>query len=116
LRRAQNGIARTGSTTATGSGEIVVGFSTAHRIAHFASRLLEPSAAIREDGRLIDDLFAAVTEATEVAILHSLFNALPVAGRAGRRYERFPVDRLGELMAAAHGPASDGQSTRGGRE
>ncbi len=98
LRRVQNGIARTGSTTATGSGEIAVGFSTAHRIAHFSSSLLESYAVIREDGQVIDDLFAAVAEATEEAILNALFNAVAVVGRAGRRYESFPVDRLGELM------------------
>jgi D-aminopeptidase len=100
LRRAQNGIARTGSTTATGSGEIAVGFSTAHRIDHFSTSLLETATFIREDGELIDGLFSAVTEATEAAILHSLFNAVPVIGRGGCKYERLPVERLRELMAS----------------
>jgi D-aminopeptidase len=101
LRRVQNGIARAGSTTATGSGEIAVGFSTARRIAHFSQQPVEGSMMIREDGRLIDGLFAAVTEVTEAAILHSLFNAVAVVGRMGHRCEAFPVERLEELMAAA---------------
>lgn len=99
LRRVQNGAARTGSTTATGSGEIALGFSTALRIAHFSTGFLEEAKFIREDGELMNDLFAAVTEATEAAILHSLFNAETVVGRAGRRYERLPVERLADLTA-----------------
>jgi D-aminopeptidase len=101
LRRVQNGAARTGSTTATGSGEIAVGFSTAHRIGHFSTGLLERGEFIREDGALMNDLFSAVTEATEAAILHSLLNAETVVGRAGRSFQRLPVERLADLMANA---------------
>jgi L-aminopeptidase/D-esterase-like protein len=42
-----------------------------------------------------------VTEATEEAILNSLFNAEPVTGRNGARREAFPVERLDELMFLA---------------
>jgi D-aminopeptidase len=49
---------------------------------------------------LLDPLFQAVTEATEEAVLNSLFNAETVVGHAGARYEAFPIERLAELLAA----------------
>ena len=50
LRRAQGGIARTGSNAASGSGEIVVGFTTAIRIPHAGGGPTIPLALLREDG------------------------------------------------------------------
>jgi D-aminopeptidase len=108
LKRVQNGIARTGATTDHGSGEVAIGFSTAQRILHVPARLTMPVAVLREDGQAMDRLFAAVTEATEEAILNSLFNAESVAARPGKsggprklKGEPFPLERLGELMDAA---------------
>ena len=85
----------------SGSGEIVVGFTTAHRIPHVPAGPTLVLATLREDGPLIDRLFAAVAEATEEAILNVLFNAVTVAGRDGARRVAFPVDRLAELLATA---------------
>jgi D-aminopeptidase len=101
LRRVQNGIARTGSTTASGSGEIAIGFSTANRVPHVPAGPVLPASTIREDGPLIDLMFAAVTEASEEAILNSLFAAELVTGRDGNHREAFPVHRLDELLTAA---------------
>ena len=101
LRRAQSGIARTGSNAASGSGEIVVGFTTATRIPHAGAGPTIPLALLREDGPLIDRLFTAVAEATEEAILNALFNAEAVVGRGGARRAAFPVERLAELLATA---------------
>ena len=94
LRRAQNGIARTGSATASGSGDVVIGFSTAARIAHAPTRTRAHRAVLREDGPLFDELFLAVTEATEEAIVNSLLNGATVTGRDGLRRQAFPTDRL----------------------
>ena len=101
LRRAQSGIARTGSNVAAGSGEIVVGFTTATRIPHVPEAPTIPLPLLREDGPLVDRLFTAVAEATEESILNALFNAETVEGRAGARRSAFPVDRLAELFATA---------------
>jgi D-aminopeptidase len=101
LRRAQNGIARTGSTTASGSGEVAVGFTTAARIPHAPAGLTLRLEALREDGRSFDLLFTAVTEATEEAILNSLFHAETVSGRSGATRQAFPRERLQELMRQA---------------
>ena len=99
LRRAQNGLARTGSSTAHYSGEIVIGFTTSVRIPHVAAEPVCAVRILREESRLLDPLFQAVTEATEEAVLNSLFNAETVAGHAGARYDAFPIERLGELLA-----------------
>jgi D-aminopeptidase len=98
LRRAQNGLARTGSSTAHGSGEIVIGFTTADRILHFGDRRSQQPAVLPEDSRYFDPLFQAVTEATEEAVLNSLFNAETVVGRNGACSKAFPIDRLKEFM------------------
>ena len=101
LRRAQSGIARTGSNVASGSGEIVVGFTTATRLPHSPEGPTVPLELLREDGPLIDRLFTAVAEATEESILNALFNAEPVVGRKGASRSAFPIDRLAELLATA---------------
>jgi D-aminopeptidase len=108
LKRVQNGIARTGATTDHGSGEVAIGFSTAQRIPHVPQRLTIQLHVLREDGRAMDQLFAAVTETTEEAILNSIFNATALpsgaaagAGAARSRVEPFPIERLDELLEAA---------------
>ena len=101
LRRVQNGLARTGSVTAHGSGEIVIGFTTATRIFHFGDHRSEQMVVLREESEYLDPLFQAMTEATEEAVLNSLFNARTVVGRDGACYEAFPIERLGELMDRA---------------
>jgi D-aminopeptidase len=101
LRRVQNGVARTGSSTATGSGEIVVGFTTANPVDHFATTSTPSIPLLRDDDQLIDALFAAVGDATEEAVLNSLFNATPVIGRDERTCARFPTERLNDLIREA---------------
>ena len=99
LRRVQNGLARTGSMTAHQSGEIVIGFTSQPEgtgpPAHGAAGTL------RADGdAFMDSLFQAVGEASEEAVLNSLFNAETVVGRRGATSVGFPIDRLSELMTA----------------
>jgi len=101
LRRVQNGLARTGSVTAHGSGEIVIGFTTANRVVHFGGHELQRMEVLSEEAKAFDLLFQAVTEATEEAVLNSLFNARSVAGHNQAFYEGFPNDRLSELMERA---------------
>ena len=101
LRRVQNGIARTGPTTASGSGEVVVGFGTAARIPHFPDADTLSLQVLREDGPIFDLLFDAVTEATEEAVLNSLFNAESLRGYRGAHRNAFPRERLHDLLDKA---------------
>jgi D-aminopeptidase len=102
LRRVQNGLARTGSSTAHNSGEIAIGFIADAPGSGSATH--DPygrQAHVEDDGPYLDPLFQAVGEATEEAVLNSLFNATTVVGRNGVKFDGFPIDRIGELMALA---------------
>ena len=101
LRRAQNGIARTGSDTSHHSGEVVIGFTTAGRIPHGRKHGILALPVLSETALTFDPLFKAVAEATEEAILNSMFNAQTVVGRDGARRDAFPIDRLPDLMRKA---------------
>jgi D-aminopeptidase len=81
-RRAQTGVARTGSTIDSGSGDIVVAFSTATRIQHYESRAVVPVSRLNED--LLNPVFRAVAECTEEAILNALVTAKTTTGHNGR--------------------------------
>ena len=91
--RALPGLSRTGSNIGTGSGEIALAFSTAHRIRHADP---SPFRLVRELSEAYIDLaFRAAAEATEEAVLSALFRAEAVTGRVGHRAEALRV-LLGE--------------------
>jgi D-aminopeptidase len=97
-RRAGLGLARTGSTGGHGSGEIFVAISTAVRL----RRGGPPIVATEHLGdEFLDPFFAAAVEATEEAVIDSLFVADTVAGRDGHIVEALPVGRTLELLRAA---------------
>jgi D-aminopeptidase len=84
--RAFAGIARTGSWMSHGSGDYAIAFSTWRGA-------VEPP-----DGRLLTRLFVATAEATEEAVLNSLFRATTTVGYRGRRAEAIPVAEVLEVM------------------
>jgi len=96
--RAMLGLARTGGYASNGSGDYVIAFSTAkeNRVAH------RPSARIQNQISLGNDetspLFLAVAEATEEAIINSLFMATTTRGFAGHVVEALPIDRTIEIL------------------
>ena len=98
-RRAGLGLARTGATASHGSGEIFIGFSTGLRIPRASQDPLWTATML--DDEYIDPLFDAVVDATEEAVLDSLFRADTVAGRDGHVVQGLPVERTLELLRAA---------------
>ena len=80
-RRAVSGLARTGAYIASGSGEIVLAFSTGRKVPHEPPREPPPERTVHEDR--LDDFFLASTEAVEEAVLDSLLSAETVTGRDG---------------------------------
>jgi D-aminopeptidase len=94
-RRAGLGLARTGSTADHGSGEIFLALATGLR-----ARRGQPPAGTPVTGRELDDYFAAVTEATEEAVLNSLLQAVTVTGRDGHTSAALPVSDLRGLLTA----------------
>jgi D-aminopeptidase len=87
-RRAGLGLARTGSVAHHGSGEIFLAFSTSQGDAL--------------EGRELDPLFAATVEATEEAVLNTLWAAPDVTGRDGRLQRGLPHDEVLAILRA-HG-------------
>ena len=81
LKRAVTGLSRTGSIITNGSGEIVLGFSTATKIPHQKPKQFLAIETIHEED--IDEAFRAVGEAVEEAVLNSLITAEAVVGRNG---------------------------------
>ncbi|MEH7747648.1 P1 family peptidase [Neobacillus drentensis] len=83
-KRCGIGLGRTGSHFSHGSGDIVIAFSTAHKIAHFSDAKIETRSQFREDHPIMNQLFTAAAEAAEEAILNSLSQAKTTKGRSGR--------------------------------
>ena len=98
-RRAGLGLARTGSVAGHGSGDIFVAFSTGLRIPRGSSSALWTAELV--DSEDLDPFFGAVVDATEAAVLDSLFRADTVEGRDGHVVTGLPVQRTLELLAAA---------------
>ncbi|HEX4932735.1 MAG TPA: P1 family peptidase, partial [Gemmatimonadaceae bacterium] len=88
--RAMMGLSRTGSYAANSSGDYVIAFSTAPsgRRVRTADTTLKPEYVVNAN---MSGLFEAAVEATEEAVLNSLFRATTVTGR-GRTVEALPID------------------------
>ena len=91
-RRVGLGLARCGSVAHHGSGEIFVAFAPPGR----RERGNAPIADI-SDG-LLNDVFEAVVDATEEAVLNALWAAPEVVGREGRVGHALPHDAVLELL------------------
>ena len=97
-RRAGLGLARVGSTGGNGSGEIFVAISTTVRNQRGGLPLVATT-HLSDEG--LDPFFAAAVEATEEAVVDSLFVADTVVGRDGHVAAGLPIGRTLELLAAA---------------
>ena len=86
------GVGRTGSYMSYGSGDYAIAFSTGR------------GRGVR-DPRTLSSLFEAVVEATEEAVINSLFRATTVTGYRGRRVEALPLEPTLDLLRA-HGAIS----------
>jgi D-aminopeptidase len=94
--RAILGLARCGGFCSNGSGDYVIAFSTHEGCRIRPSR--EMTRAVVEVGNdRMSPLFLAVVEATEEAVLNSLFMAETVTGRNGVTMEALPVDSVLEI-------------------
>ena len=97
--RASFGMVRAGGIASHGSGDYVIAISTSqdNRIMSSGSQPVMDLKQLRSDR--IGILFQAAVEATEEAIINSLFAAETVLSREGRlRAEALPVERVTEIM------------------
>ena len=108
-KRATNGLARTGSINDDLSGDMAIAFSTANRglvgVSTPTEEALEKSTVSKVDmmpGNRIDPFFAAVTEATEEALINALIAAETMTGYKGHRVEAIDHKKLQEVLRAHH--------------
>lgn len=94
-RRVGLGLARTGSVAHHGSGEIFLAASTTARTDRDGAQV---DAGPRLGGRALDDLFGAVVDASEEAVLNSLLMSPTTRGRDGNTSEGLDPHVLRRLM------------------
>ena len=97
-KRVALGIGRVGSYAAHGSGEIVVGFSTANVIPRRTRKMVYKMKVLLD--QRLDPLYEAVMEATEEAILNALCMATPMAGVDGHEVPALPLDEVRRFVDA----------------
>ena len=94
-RRATMGLARTGSISGNGSGDIFLAFSTANPGAWASTTPLGVTMLPNES---INALFAATVQATEEAIVNAMVASDTMTGADGHRVPGIPHDRLKEVL------------------
>ena len=97
-RRAAFGLARTGSTCHTGSGDLVIAFSTTYRVPDRPESVLMTRETLANEHWVLSALGAGVVEAVEEAIYNSLFMAETMTGRDGNTRHGLPVDDVVACM------------------
>lgn len=97
-KRALLGIARTGGYYSNRSGDYAIAFSTAEnlRIPHRSEGFTLKTEVLRNDK--MSPLFLAAAEASEEAILNSMFKAHTIEGRDGHVVQALPLDKIKEIM------------------
>src|SRR5881275_1415807 len=99
-RRVSIGLARTGTISGNGSGDLFIAFSTANRNVAGPDQVTHDVQTIPND--LLDPLFAGVVQATEEAVVNALIDNHSMTGRDNHRVDALPHDRLREIMMRFH--------------
>ena len=95
-RRASLGLARTGSVSGNGSGDLFLAFSTANPKAAGADRVAHTVETIPND--MLDPLFTGVVEATEEAIVNAIVDNREMIGRDNHRVPALPHQQVRDLL------------------
>lgn len=95
-RRLTMGLARTGSVSSNGSGDLFLAFSTANPARSRGTSALTRAAML--DNWAMDPLFAAAVQATEEAIINALVAGETMVGIDGHKIPGIGHDQLREVM------------------
>jgi L-aminopeptidase/D-esterase-like protein len=95
-RRVSLGLARTGTISGNGSGDLFIAFSTANPNVVNPDQVTHDVQTIPND--LMDPLLAGVVQATEEAVVNALIDNRSMTGRDNHRVDALPHDRLRELL------------------
>ncbi len=99
-KRALSGIARTGGHCSNGSGEYAIAFSTAVDLRSpydGGDKFLVGGEELRNDR--MTPLFEAVIEATEEAVINSLFAAKTMTGRNNLTIHSLPINKVIKILS-----------------
>src|SRR6266566_7716698 len=89
-RRVSLGLARTGSVSGNGSGDLFIAFSTANPKVADSDHVTHSVETIPND--LLDPIFAGVVQATEEAVVNALIDNQNMTGRDNHRVDALPHD------------------------
>ena len=95
-RRVSLGLARTGSISGNGSGDLFIAFSTANPKVADADHVTHSVETIPND--LLDPIFAGVVQAAEEATANALIDNHDMTGRDNHRVPALPHERVRELL------------------
>ncbi|MEO8440632.1 MAG: P1 family peptidase [Spartobacteria bacterium] len=95
-RRASLGLARTGSISGNGSGDLFIAFSTANPGAADPAQPTHTVQTVPNDR--LDPLFDSTVQAVEEAIVNALVNNRSMTGRDGHEVPALPHDQLRQIM------------------
>jgi D-aminopeptidase len=97
-KRAMLGLGKTGGIVSNGSGDYVIAVSTAPelRIPYRSNSHFYEAKTLRNSR--MSPLFMAVIEATEEAIINSLFAAESMIGRKNHQVEALPIDKVLKIL------------------
>jgi D-aminopeptidase len=95
-RRVSLGLARTGTISGNGSGDLFIAFSTANKNVWAADQVTHSVETIPND--LMDPIFNGVVQATEEAVVNALVDNQTMTGADSHRAEALSHDRLRELL------------------
>ena len=98
-KRAFMGLAKTGGMAHHGSGDYVIAFSTdtTLRVAHQPKQTISRASLLHDDA--VSPLFLAAIEATEEAIINSLFMSADMTGNKGVKVEGLPVKKVMDILS-----------------
>src|SRR6266566_5146679 len=95
-RRVSLGLARTGTTSGNGSGDLFIAFSTANPNVANPDQVTHNVQTIPND--LMDPLFDGVVQATEEAVANALIDNHSITGRDNHRVDALPHNRMRQLL------------------
>src|SRR5438445_6212672 len=99
-RRVSLGLARTGTISGNGSGDLFVAFSTANKNVWAADQVTHAVQTIPND--LMDPIFTGVVQATEEAVVNALVDNQTMIGANNHKVEALPHDRLPDILIQCH--------------
>jgi D-aminopeptidase len=101
-KRGTLGLTRGGWTAGHGSGDYLIAFSTSFRRKEWGSDVKAAREMILKNETSLTPLFRATAEATEEAVLNSLFKATTMEGRDGHVRVGLPIERVLQILKKFH--------------